>query len=205
MWQWCRSSRCFSFIYAWRNVINLCQWIVSIRFSDQVVRQMSAATERCDVTQVSDTEHNYTALQNVVQALQTVRTAGSATVIAEPFPLSRLVPEFSNLYLTYNGSLTTPPCTETVSWVIRKEPLTVSRQQVCLFRVLCLGKEHNLRDGQCQNISLLWTATPSNMTNTDIRGWGEVVDHGLLSCHTVCSCGWLPMYRRKYRLHLQGR
>jgi carbonic anhydrase len=87
------------------------------------------------VLQVSETEHNYTALQQVVQMLHTVRTAGSTTAIAEPFPLSRLVPEFPNLYLTYNGSLTTPPCTETVSWVIRKEPLTVSRQQVCLFRI----------------------------------------------------------------------
>jgi hypothetical protein len=57
--------------------------------------------------------------------------ADTTALIPEPFALSRLVPEFSNLYLTYNGSLTTPPCTETVSWVIRKEPLTVSRQQVC--------------------------------------------------------------------------
>jgi carbonic anhydrase len=84
--------------------------------------------------QVSETEHAYTGLQQVVQALHTVRVAGSVAKLSEPFPLSRLLPEFSNLYLTYNGSLTTPPCTETVSWVIRKEPLTVSRQQVCLFR-----------------------------------------------------------------------
>lgn len=96
---------------------------------------MSVGAEQCDVAQVSEVEHNYTALQQVVQALQAVRSAGYVAVIAEPFPLSRLVPEFSNLYMTYNGSLTTPPCSESVTWVIRKEPLTVSRHQVCLFRM----------------------------------------------------------------------
>ncbi|KDR09251.1 Carbonic anhydrase 3 [Zootermopsis nevadensis] len=38
--------------------------------------------------------------------------------------------------MTYNGSLTTPPCSESVTWVIRKEPLTVSRHQVDEFRSL---------------------------------------------------------------------
>jgi hypothetical protein len=89
----------------------------------------------CYDVQISEMAHNYTGLQQLVQLLQAVGTAGSTTVLAEPFQLSRLVPEFSNLYLTYNGSLTTPPCSETVSWVIRKEPLTVSRQQVCLTSV----------------------------------------------------------------------
>ncbi|PNF41170.1 Carbonic anhydrase 2 [Cryptotermes secundus] len=85
---------------------------------------------------ISEAEHHNVGLQQIVQLLQTIRMANSTVVLLEPFPLSRLVPEFSNLYLTYNGSLTTPPCAETVSWVIRKEPLTISRQQVEEFRNL---------------------------------------------------------------------
>lgn len=36
---------------------------------------------------------------------------------------------FSNYY-RYNGSLTTPPCTEGVRWVVMKTPMTVSQGQV---------------------------------------------------------------------------
>ena len=36
-------------------------------------------------------------------------------------------------YYTYDGSLTTPPCTEDVRWFVMKEPLEVSRAQVDAF------------------------------------------------------------------------
>lgn len=49
-----------------------------------------------------------------------------------PIDLSRLLPE-SRAYWTYMGSLTTPPCTEDVMWIVFKQPVPVSEEQVAIF------------------------------------------------------------------------
>lgn len=45
---------------------------------------------------------------------------------------SQLLPE-QRQYVTYMGSLTTPPCTEGVLWMVLKQPVTLSRQQIGIF------------------------------------------------------------------------
>lgn len=46
--------------------------------------------------------------------------------------LSKLLPE-KREYYTYMGSLTTPPCTENVLWMVLKQPIQVSPQQIGIF------------------------------------------------------------------------
>jgi carbonic anhydrase len=45
-----------------------------------------------------------------------------------------LLPRVIDEYYTYSGSLTTPPCAETVRWIVLKQPVQVSRAQVATFR-----------------------------------------------------------------------
>jgi carbonic anhydrase len=46
--------------------------------------------------------------------------------------LAQLLPE-DRRYLTYMGSLTTPPCSEDVLWLVLKTPVTLSAEQLAIF------------------------------------------------------------------------
>jgi carbonic anhydrase len=46
--------------------------------------------------------------------------------------LNRLLPE-DRSYFTYMGSLTTPPCTEGVLWMVMRKPVTVASEQIQVF------------------------------------------------------------------------
>ncbi len=51
---------------------------------------------------------------------------------AQMVSLSSLLPGDLS-YLTYDGSLTTPPCTEGVRWIVLKEPVSLSAEQIDVF------------------------------------------------------------------------
>lgn len=44
-------------------------------------------------------------------------------------------------FFTYKGSLTTPPCSEVVTWILYPDPLSVSVTQMAKFRQLSNGIE----------------------------------------------------------------
>ncbi|TWI57486.1 carbonic anhydrase [Pseudomonas duriflava] len=51
--------------------------------------------------------------------------------------LGRLLPgKGTARHVTYQGSLTTPPCTESVQWVVFEQPIELSHQQIERFRTL---------------------------------------------------------------------
>ena len=52
-----------------------------------------------------------------------------ASGVLEP---ARLLPE-NRAYWTYMGSLTTPPCSEGVLWMVMKQPVPISAEQVAIF------------------------------------------------------------------------
>src|SRR6185295_19135818 len=51
---------------------------------------------------------------------------------ASNLDLSQILPA-DRWYFTYMGSLTTPPCTEDVLWIVMKQPVQASPDQLGLF------------------------------------------------------------------------
>ncbi|MEB3211008.1 MAG: carbonic anhydrase family protein [Leptolyngbyaceae bacterium] len=60
---------------------------------------------------------------------------GMNEVASVAISASDLLPE-SIAYFSYTGSLTTPPCSEGVRWVVMKEPVEVSEEQIAAFEGL---------------------------------------------------------------------
>lgn len=48
----------------------------------------------------------------------------------DPFVLRDLLPASLGSYYRYTGSLTTPPCSEIVEWIVFRKPLPISYHQV---------------------------------------------------------------------------
>ncbi|XP_022904906.1 carbonic anhydrase 2-like [Onthophagus taurus] len=84
--------------------------------------------------QVTPIDNPY--LEPILDSLKDVQEPNSTCPI-EPFPLSWLTPPFSSKYFMYLGSLTFPPCSENVEWLVLSEPLSISSRQLRKFRKLC--------------------------------------------------------------------
>lgn len=74
---------------------------------------------------------------------------GEMKIIDTPFDLTRLLPDQSDSFLHYKGSLTTPPCSETVNWIVFNNPVEMSMEQVDLLKNLM--PIHNYRTTQPLN------------------------------------------------------
>ncbi|XP_055861624.1 carbonic anhydrase-like isoform X1 [Biomphalaria glabrata] len=70
--------------------------------------------------------------------IKTVATNQDNETVIETFPLTDLLPDGLDKlhYYRYQGSLTTPPCYETVIWSIATETIPISDYQLNIFRSL---------------------------------------------------------------------
>ncbi|XP_078095837.1 carbonic anhydrase 6 [Mustelus asterias] len=76
-----------------------------------------------------------------ISSLSKIRYAGQFTEI-QPMDISTMLPnDLSNFY-RYSGSLTTPPCFETITWTIFDTPIMLSSNQIRLLETSVLDWEN---------------------------------------------------------------
>lgn len=95
--------------------------------------------------------------QPQIQAVWNALPLERGTSLDSPVPidLPALLPKDPH-YLTYMGSLTTPPCTEGVLWLVMKQPVALSQTQIDIFarlypmnaRPVQAGDGRLIKDGQ---------------------------------------------------------
>uniref|UniRef100_A0A147BEV1 Carbonic anhydrase n=1 Tax=Ixodes ricinus TaxID=34613 RepID=A0A147BEV1_IXORI len=88
----------------------------------------------------------------IVDAVGQVQTGENMHMnVTKPVVLSRLLPKNTVDHFQYFGSLTTPPCSEAVTWIVLRKAVAISERQLTVFRQVQAsgpghGSSHALMD-----------------------------------------------------------
>ncbi|XP_015513749.1 putative carbonic anhydrase 3 [Neodiprion lecontei] len=86
-------------------------------------------------------EEDNNKLSPILNTFPAVHWFNSTVKMDVSITLASLMPENTEIFYTYRGSLTTPPCYEAVTWIVFPNPVQISFRQMNQFRMLSSGDE----------------------------------------------------------------
>lgn len=90
-------------------------------------------------------------LTTICRHLHLIPEANNEATLNVTFSLSSLIQGVDvDKFYTYKGSLTTPPCSEAVTWILYPDPIPISPKQISRFRQLSDVQEGALVDNYRQ-------------------------------------------------------
>ncbi|XP_017071607.1 carbonic anhydrase 2 [Drosophila eugracilis] len=98
---------------------------------------------------------------------------GKTVNMTDPLPLGEYISKYLESYFSYTGSLTTPPCSEEVTWIDFVTPIDITEKQLNAFRLLTAHDDHlknNFRPIQPLNDRILY----KNIVETPIYNMGSI-------------------------------
>jgi len=81
----------------------------------------------------SQTDRGITDFEKDIGPVWNFFDGGNSTKFIPSIHLAKLLPRDRH-YLQYSGSLTTPPCSETVEWILFQKPLTLSTEKIIRYK-----------------------------------------------------------------------
>jgi len=125
-------------------------------FFQEAYGTFEASTEHPDGLAVlsflySSAEEENQNYQTLIEALPAVQDPQTTATLDDLPYLQELIAQDHSVYFTYGGSLTTPPCSEVVTWIEFKNTIPLAHKQIEVFRQLNSehGKlSHNFRPVQ---------------------------------------------------------
>lgn len=74
--------------------------------------------------------------------LSQIDRKGKSVNMTNPLPLGEYISKSVESYFSYTGSLTTPPCSEEVTWIDFTTPIDITEKQLNAFRLLTANDDH---------------------------------------------------------------
>ncbi|XP_037927263.1 carbonic anhydrase [Teleopsis dalmanni] len=112
-------------------------------------------------------------VEKVTSLLPFVVHKGDRVTLPNGCDPAKLLPT-TNTYWTYEGSLTTPPCSECVIWIVFKTPIEVSREQLDAMRDLnCYDVKEDCPCNELNGKVINNFRPPLPLGNRELREVGE--------------------------------
>lgn len=91
-------------------------------------------------------KHANPGFKTITDFLPQVLNVGEKKDLNTSFNLASIIAGNTKDFWTYSGSLTTPPCSESVTWFVFKEPIYATEKQMQKFRSLKADAKHHIMD-----------------------------------------------------------